>query len=103
MSVLYRRQKTLVRWALAGLLLLDVLLIGINWRMATAPRPDQSTLTLLKRQRELLAADVARGERIRKDLPAVEQQSNEFFKDQLPPAAKAYSAIVDNLGEVAQM
>ncbi len=101
MSILLRRRKKLIRWALAGLLLFDVLLIGINWRIATAPRPDETQLLLLKRQRDLLAADVARGERIRRELPTVDQQSAAFFMDQLPPAAKAYSAIVDNLGEVA--
>jgi hypothetical protein len=102
MAIILRRRKQLIRGALVALLLVDVVLIGINWRMATAPRPDQSALTLLKRQRDLLAADVARGERIRKDLPAVEQQCDAFFKEQLPAEGKAYSAIVDNLGEVAR-
>ena len=96
-----KRRKKFIRFALAGLLLIDVALIGASWRTG-APRPDQTELNLLRRQHDLLAADVARGERIRKELPAVEEQGDAFFKDQLPPQGTAYSAVVDNLGEVAR-
>ena len=102
MNGLWKRRQKLNRWALGAVLLTDLVLVGVNWRMATAPQPDQSELGLLKRQHDLLAADVARGEKIRKDLPAVEQQCDAFFKEQLRPAARGYSAVVDNLGEVAR-
>jgi hypothetical protein len=102
MSSLRKTRKTLIQVALGGVLLADLVLVGVNWHLATAPRPDQSELTLLKRQHDLLAADVKRGEQIRRDLPAVEKQCDDFFKDQLPPAGGAYSAVLDNLGQVAR-
>ena len=100
MNVLKPRKK-MVRWALGALLLGDLILAGVNWRLAAAPQRDPSQLVLLRRQRDLLAADMARGERIRKELPVVEQQCDTFFRRELPEAAAGYSTVVDSLGEVA--
>ena len=102
MSGFVKPRKNLVRWALGALLLGDVGLAGVNWRMAATPQPDPSALVLLKRQRDLLAADVARGEKISKELPAIEQQCDTFFKQELPEAGAGYSTVVDSLGEVAR-
>jgi Tfp pilus assembly protein PilO len=95
-------RKSLVRWALGAVLLVDLCLVAVNWRMETTPGADQSDINLLKRQRDLLAADVDRGARIRETLPAVEKQCDTFLKEQLPPTKAGYSSVVDNLGEIAR-
>ncbi len=102
MSDLLTPRQKLVRWGLGVVLFADLVLAGLSWRMATAPRPDPSELNLLRQQHDLLAADVARGEQIRRELPAVEQQGNAFFQERLPAAASGYSVVVDNFGEVAR-
>lgn len=102
MSAFLRRRKKLIQWGLGGILLLDLVLAGVNWRLATAPRPPKTELSLLTRQRNLLAADVARGERIRNELPGIQRQSNAFFQQHLRPAATGYSAVVANLGALAR-
>ena len=49
----------------------------------------------------MLAADVARGDQIRKDLPAVEKQCDVFFQQNLRPAATGYSAIIADWAALA--
>lgn len=97
-----RRQKLIIQWALGAVLLIDGVLLGVNWEMATAPPAATSELNLLKRRHDLMAADVARGQQIRAQLPAVEQQCDAFFKSELRPAGSGYSALVDNLGMLAR-
>lgn len=101
MSAFLRTRKNLIRWLLGAVLLVDVVLAGVNWRLATAPRPPRTELALLNRQHELLAADVARGERIRGELPSVQQQCNDFLQQHLRPASTGYSTVVANLGALA--
>jgi hypothetical protein len=102
MNGLLKRRKQIVRFAIGAVLLANLVLLGISWRLATAPGPDAGRLSLLQRQHDLLAADVARGHRIRAELPAVEQQCDVFFKERLPLADSGYSQVVDNLGAVAR-
>jgi Type II secretion system (T2SS), protein M subtype b len=101
MSAFLKRRKKLIQWLLGGVLLVDLALGGINWQLATSPRTPRVELALLKRRHDLLAADVARGDRIRGELPAVQQQSSAFLKAHLRPAATGYSAVVANLGALA--
>jgi Tfp pilus assembly protein PilO len=96
------RNKRLVRWVLGAVFIADLALAGINWRIATAPRPDRSALNLLQAQEQQLAKDVARGQVIQKELPGVEQQCDKFLQEQLPSAGTGYSSVVDNLGAVAR-
>src|ERR1700674_5867609 len=102
MNGLIKRRQKVIRWALGGVFLVDVLLVGVIWRLEATPSPDQSEINLLRRQHDLLAADVVRGERIQKELPAVGKQCDAFLKAQLPSARGEYSAVVDNLGAVAR-
>src|SRR4029450_94753 len=102
MNGLLRGRQRFIRWALGLLLFMDLVLLGINWRMATSPPSNPTEINLLRRRRDLLAADVARGERIRVDLPDIEEQSNTFFREKLPQISSGYSRVVDNLGAVAR-
>ncbi len=68
-----RTRKTLIQVLLVALVVVDLALVGINWKMAATPRTPQSELKLLARQHALLAADVARAQKIRQNLPSVEK------------------------------
>ena len=92
----------MIRWLLGVIVLADVVLLAISWRMATAPGAPQAQLKSLELEHKLLAADVARAELIRKNLPAVEKQSDDFFHDQFRPARTGYSAVADDLGALAR-
>jgi Tfp pilus assembly protein PilO len=102
MNVIIKRRESVIRWVLGAVFLVDLLLVGVIWRLEATPSPDQSEINLLRRQHDLLAADVIRGQRIQKELPAVEKQCDVFLKEQLPSAKGGYSAVVDNLGAVAR-
>jgi hypothetical protein len=93
-----RRRKQIIQWILAGVLVVDLVLVLVNWKLSSAPRAAASQLVLLKREHDLMAADIARGDEIRRELPAVEQQGDAFFKEHLHEAGSGYSALVDNLG-----
>jgi Tfp pilus assembly protein PilO len=96
------KQKQLIRWFLVAVLVADVALAAVNWEIAAAPRAPEVELTSLRQQRALLAADVARARQIRADLPAVGQQGDKFFHQQMAPAETGYSAVIENLGELAR-
>lgn len=97
-----RPTKTLIKILLGLIVLADLALVGINWRIAATPRTPESQLKFLARQHALMAADVARAQKIRADLPAVEKQSDAFFHDQFRPVGSGYSALEDDLGTLAR-
>jgi Tfp pilus assembly protein PilO len=102
MNVVIKRKQSVIRWTLGAVFLVDLLLVGVIWRLESIPSPDQSEINLLRRQHDLLAADVLRGQRIQRELPAVDKQCNVFLKEQLTSAKGGYSEVVDNLGSVAR-
>ena len=81
-------------------LLVDLVLADLNWQLATAPHTAKADVDLLKRQNALLAADVTRAEAIRKQLPAIDEQCDTFFKQNLPPAESGYSSLIASLGSL---
>ncbi|MGB6199687.1 MAG: hypothetical protein WBF35_09080 [Candidatus Acidiferrales bacterium] len=95
------RRKNIVRWAVAAVILIDLGLAGLNYQMARSPHAPQNELKTLELQRKMMAADVQRGEKIRKDLPAVEEQSEHFFQDQFRPVGSGYSGLISDLGQIA--
>ena len=97
-----RSKKTLIRWALGAVLAADLALLAINWKLASAPRTPASDIVLLKRQHALLAADVVRGDQIRKNLPVIEQQCDTFVQKNLPPVGNGYSSIISDWGALAK-
>jgi Tfp pilus assembly protein PilO len=92
----------LIRWLLGAVLVADLMLAAVNWKLAASPHAPASELALLKRQRALLAADIARGDQIRKDLPAVEKQCDTFVQKTLPPVGNGYSSIISGWGALAK-
>jgi Tfp pilus assembly protein PilO len=99
---LRKSTQRLIRWLLVAVLVADLALAAVNWRIASAPRDPEDELRMLRQQRALLAADVARAQKIREDLPAVERDSGAFFQKQIAPSESGYSALIDNLGSLAR-
>jgi len=98
---LRKSTQKLIRWLLVGVLVADLALGAVNWEIAAAPRAPEDELHLLRQQRALLAADVARAQKIRADLPEVERHSGAFFQQQIAPSQSGYSALIENLGALA--
>jgi hypothetical protein len=97
-----RTKQSLIRLLLGAIVLVDLVLVGINWKMAANPHSPQGELKTLARQHGLLAADVARAQKIRENLPAVQKESDGFFHDQFRPIGSGYSALEDDLGALAR-
>jgi Tfp pilus assembly protein PilO len=94
--------QKLIRWLLGLVLVADLALAAANWQMAAGPRDPQDELHALRQQRALLAADVARAQKIRATLPEVERSSSAFFQQQIAPAQSGYSALMADLGTLAR-
>jgi|SRR5579862_1229313 len=95
-------RKNAVRAIIAIVLLLDIALVAINWRFLKSPDPSGIQFRLLRQRRDLIAADVRRAEEIRKNLPAVETESNTFYQKDLRPSEAGYSFVVEDLGALAK-
>lgn len=97
-----KRTKTIIRVILGLVVAADIVLAGINWQMAAATRTPQAELNLLKRQHALMAADITRAETIRTTLPAVEQQCDNFFKQNFRPITSGYSSVISDFGSLSR-
>jgi Tfp pilus assembly protein PilO len=97
-----KRTKTIIRAMLGIVVAVDIVLAGINWRMADANRTPQAELSALKRQHAVMAADVSRAETIRGTLPAVEQQCDTFFRQNFRPIGSGYSSVVSDFGSLSR-
>jgi hypothetical protein len=95
-------QKKLIRLALGALLAADLLLVIVNWQLDAAARPGNGELPFRRQQLALLSADIARARQIRADLPSVERQAGEFFQQHIAPAQSGYSALVEDVGQLAE-
>jgi hypothetical protein len=98
-----RREFKLERRAiLLGVVLLvaaDIALVVYSWNAASGPRPQQD-LQVLTRNRDLLRADVARAQDIRKSIPDIQKDCDQF-EESLYPASTGYSAVTAELGTLA--
>lgn len=94
--------KTIVRAALGIVIAVDIVLAGISWQMADASHAPQVQLNALKRQHALIAADITRGETIRRAMPQIEQQCDSFFKQNFRPIGSGYSSVVSDLGSLSR-
>jgi Tfp pilus assembly protein PilO len=99
---LRKSTRLLIQWLLAAVLVADLALVAVNWKLAEGPGDSQDELRLLRQQRALMAADVARAKRIRGELPKVEKDSGEFFQQEIEPIQTGYSALSQNFGDLAR-
>ena len=94
--------QKLIRWLLGLVLLADLGLAAVNWKLNAAPRDPDAELHTLRQQRALLTADIARAKKIRAELGDVERDSGAFFQKQIVPAQAGYSALSENFGDLAR-
>jgi Tfp pilus assembly protein PilO len=90
------------RAILLGVILLvaaDVALAVYGWNLTSGPRPQQD-LAMLTRNRDLLRADIARAQDIRKKIPAIQKDCDQF-EQSLYPATTGYSSVTAELGTIA--
>jgi len=101
MVLLPKRRRLLIQIAIGLVLLADLVLLGVNWRLRLAPQTAGEQVLLLRREQELMTLDLRRAEGIRRDLPAVQRQCDEFFQKDLRPSDGGYSAILADIGTIA--
>jgi type IV pilus assembly protein PilO len=99
---LKKKTQTLIRWLLGLVLVADLTLAAVNWKMTAVPRDPAAELHALRQQEALLTADIARGKKIRAELGDVEQDGSAFFQKQIAPAQSGYSALSENFGDLAR-
>jgi hypothetical protein len=90
------------RAILLGVILLvaaDIALAAYSWNFASAAKPQQD-LMALTRNRDLLRADILRAQDIRKKIPAIQNDCDQFEKS-LYLASNGYSAVSAELGAIA--
>ncbi|HEY2461563.1 MAG TPA: GspMb/PilO family protein [Candidatus Acidoferrum sp.] len=92
-------EKRAVYGGLALLLAADVALAVYTWNLTSATKVQQNLLTLT-RNRDLLRADIKRGEGIRDKIPAIQKDCDQF-ETSLFPGSIGYSAVTAELGELA--
>ena len=97
-----QRRKNIVRAALAVVLLLDLIFIGLRFRTRASLLEQQKDLEKLSTAVKLLDADVRRAKEIRQRLPQVQRDCDQFFTEELREAASGYSAVEDDLGTLAR-
>src|SRR4029077_9143635 len=99
-DILHR--NNVIRWILAVILLADVVLIGLQWKLNISPHVQPSELNLLGMMEKQYRADNNRLERFKAELPADEKQWDEFFTTHFHPAGAGYSAISEDLGGLSR-
>ena len=102
MKPIILHRNNVIRWVLAAVLLADVLLIGVLWRLNSSPHVQVSELSRLGMLEKQYRADNSRLERFKTELPADEKQWDEFFTTHFHPAGAGYSAISEDLGDLSR-
>ncbi len=96
-----KQRKNAIRAVVALVLLLDAALIAVNYRLTASPEATSEQLHLLRRRRDLMAADIRRAADIRMSLPDVETQSKTFYDKDLRTEGGGYSSVLADLGALA--
>jgi hypothetical protein len=102
MKPIILHRNNMIRWVLAVILLADVVLIGVQWRLNSSPHVQLGELNRLGMMEKQYRADNARLERFKTELPIDEKQWDEFFTTHFHPAAAGYSAISEDLGALSR-
>jgi Tfp pilus assembly protein PilO len=96
----FKLEKRAIILGLVLLVAADIALAAYSWSFAASPRPQQDLITLT-RNRDLLRADIARAQDIRKKMPAIQKDCDQF-EQSLYPAATGYSSVSSELGAIAR-
>jgi type IV pilus assembly protein PilO len=95
----FKLERRMIVFGVVLLVAADVALAVYDWKFASAPRP-QEGLAILTRNRDLLRADITRAQDIRRKIPAIQKDCDEF-EQSLYPASKGYSSVSAELGAIA--
>src|ERR1700682_4949982 len=101
MSTIIQHRKAIVRWGLTVILTLDVVLLGVNFKLNQGPRVAPGEVRRLELQEKALRADNVRLTKVRAELPTDEKQWDEFFTTHFRPAGAGYSAVSEDLGQLS--
>jgi len=101
MTGIIQNRKAIVRWSLIVILKLDVILLGVNYKLSQAPRIAPDEMRRLELLEKSYRADNARLSKFRAELPADEKQWDEFFTTHFRPAGAGYSAVSEDLGQLS--
>jgi Tfp pilus assembly protein PilO len=96
------KRNHLIRWVLAAILMVDAVLLGVQWRLNSSPHVQPTDLNRLGMMEKQYRADNTRLERFKTELPADEKQWDEFFTTHFHPAGAGYSAISEDLGGLSR-
>src|SRR5579862_807076 len=95
--------RTIIVAIIANVIDADVALAFVNWQISLSPASSMGDqLKTLARERELLTLDRKNGDAIRRDLPEVQKECDDFFQHELRPSEAGYSAISADLGTIAK-
>jgi Tfp pilus assembly protein PilO len=97
-----QHRNNVIRVLLGIVLLADVVLIGVQWKLNSSPHVQKSDLNRLSMLEKQYRADNARLDRFRSELPADEKQWDEFFTTHFHPAGAGYSAVSEDLGTLTR-
>lgn len=97
----FQVRKRIILGTLGLVLLLDVILTIVSWRLARAPQTPRQELSRLIAQEKILAADVDRAKRIRENMPKNLQEFDRFEKS-FPAKTAGYSDLLGELGSLAK-
>jgi Tfp pilus assembly protein PilO len=95
----FKLERRLIIFALVLLVAADVALAVYGWNLSAGRQP-QDELAVLTRNRDLLRADIARAQDIRKKIPAIQADCDKF-EESLYPANKGYSSVSAELDSIA--
>ncbi len=95
----FKFEKRAILLDLVLLVVADIALAVYGWNLAAAPRPQQE-LAVLTRNRDLLRADIKRAQEIRKKMPAIQKDCDQF-EESLFPESTGYSSVSAELGAIA--
>lgn len=97
-----QHRNNVIRVLLGIVLLADVVLLGVQWKLNSSPhvqKADLNRLTMLEKQ---YRADNTRLDRFRSELPADEKQWDEFFTTHFHPSGAGYSAVSEDLDNLSR-
>ena len=102
MKAVVVKRSNIIRAAIAVVLFADLVLLGAQWRLNSAPHVEPTDLNRLAMLAKQYRADNTRLERFKSELPADEKQWDEFFTTHFHPAGAGYSAISEDLGGLSR-
>lgn len=101
MKQTFEHRNAIIRWSVAALLVADLMLIGVNWKLNRSPHVQAGDLRRLDMLEKSYRADNVRLERFRRELPSDEHEWDDFFNSHFHPAGAGYSALSEDLGGLA--